>query len=116
MSVDRADIRPGIGSLQGVGHHQIGMRMPARAFGDLQQLFIADADFQLELDEESAKSPLSANAVDQLGCSHESQPQFRLITLDLAGGSIDERGELAVAMPLPRRGVTASLRGRRVNA
>ena len=40
--------------------------MEARTLGDGQQLLVADAGFELELDEQTAKAPLAADAIDQL--------------------------------------------------
>src|SRR5205807_689344 len=40
-----------LGPFQGVGGHQVGVGVPPRALGDLQQPLVADADLQLELDQ-----------------------------------------------------------------
>src|SRR6185437_10853851 len=73
-SVERAEEGIGVRSFQRVGHHEIGGGMLARAFGDGEQLLIADADFELEFDQQTTKTPVAPNAVDQFGGARQSQP------------------------------------------
>src|SRR5262249_32196176 len=75
-----------------------------------------DSYLQLEFDQHAAKAPVGADAVDELGRSRQSQPQFRLIALDLARGPIYQAGRLVGrSPPVQSLRVEVSSLGRRVN-
>ena len=63
--------------------------MLPRFFRNRQQVLVAHADFELELDELAAMGPVAANLVHQFRGAHQAQPKLRLIALDLAGGPIE---------------------------
>src|SRR5262245_1168265 len=56
--------RPRGSAFQRVGYHQVGGRLPTRALGDVAQLLLTQPDFELEFDEDAAKAPVAANAID----------------------------------------------------
>src|SRR5262249_18829657 len=76
-SLTGAEVGPEVGSLQRVGHHQVGVGMAARLLRDREQLLLGDTNLQLELDQDAAKAPLWADQVDQLRRTHQPQPQLR---------------------------------------
>src|SRR4051794_37833627 len=84
-----AQERPFGGTIERVGDHPIGGRIPARTLGDGEQFVFAHADLQLELDEQAVEFPFATNFVDELRRAHQTQPKFGFVALDLGGGSIE---------------------------
>src|SRR5262249_41671836 len=70
--------RPQVGPLrrpfQRVGHHQVGIGVTARPLGDVDQLVLAQADLELELDQHAPKPPLGPDLVHQFRGAQQSQP------------------------------------------
>src|SRR5262249_20425205 len=51
LSAERPQVSPEGGAFQGVRHHQVCSGLAARTFRDVQQLLVAAADLELELDQ-----------------------------------------------------------------
>src|SRR5439155_15128577 len=64
-AIERTEQRPEARPLQRVGNHQVGGGLPPRPLGDLQELLVADADLQLELDQHTAEVPHRPDQIDQ---------------------------------------------------
>src|SRR5438552_18585993 len=63
ITLCRAEVGPLGRAVERVGDHPVGIRLPARLFGDSEKLLIADANLQLELHEDAAKCPVPADPV-----------------------------------------------------
>src|SRR5205823_1425256 len=72
-ALDRPEVSPLAGPFERVGHHQVGRRMPARALRNVQKSRLVDGDFELELHQDAAETPVGADAVDQLRRPHQAQ-------------------------------------------
>src|SRR5262249_3805238 len=76
-ALERAEVGQGGGAFQRVGRHEVRGGVAARALGDLQQPLVADADLELELDQDAPEAPRAPHQVHQLGRADQAQPQLR---------------------------------------
>src|SRR5262245_51501110 len=111
-----SDVGPCRSALQRGGDHQIGLRLFTVLLGNLEKALFTDADFQLELHQDAAKTPFGPDLVNELWRADEPQPQLGRVAFDFGGGAVDQARRRAIgASPSALFGAEMCPRHRRIN-
>src|SRR5256885_15509754 len=70
----RANEGPVLRPFQGVGDHQFRARLLTGLLSNFKQFVVADADFELKLDQQATELPVGTDAIHELRRAHQAQP------------------------------------------